>query len=199
MTATWNLAYEDLRPMSFSQGNLAASHPDQLLLSRIDQPRDPSLSGSYSYSFGYDPNSGELIRQTQPAGASVEYAYSTYGYLVDGLTGMNAYVRAAISRKVVSGGASSVWTYRQIRSASPTQNPISFTAATIVTDPFGNQTRYSFYDPFVNFGWTEGLTRWIETYRGAPIDLNGEPSGLGRLVRKVDQIYQSFDPLGFGD
>src|SRR5262245_17429412 len=157
VTATWNLVYEDLRPMIFSHGGLAASHADQLFLSRVDQPKDPSWSGSYSYSFGYDPNTGELIRQTQPAGARVEYAYSTYGYLVDGLTGMNAYVRGAISRKVVSGGISSTWTYRQIRSASPTQNPISFTAATIVTDPFGNQTRYSFYDPFATSGRTEGL------------------------------------------
>lgn len=199
VTATWNLVYENLRAMSFSQETLAASHPDQLLLSRVDEPTEPGWSGSYSYSFTYDPNTGELIRQTQPAGVSVEYAHSTYGYLLDGLSGMNVYVRAVVSRRVVSLGASSIWTYRRIYSASPTQNPLSFTAATIVLDPFGNQTRYSFYDPFVNSGRTEGLTRSIETYRGAPIDVNGNPTGPGRLVRKVDQIYQCFDPLGFGD
>lgn len=189
VTATYRLGYYDPRPLSFSEGGLSATHQDQLLLHTIDLPTEAGWGGNYSYSFDYDESTGELISQTVPTGAEIFYSYDTYSFL-EGFQGV--YTRE-VTKKCLDECDPNISTNRW--SYSRYHGNATGPSLTVVKDPFGNQTKYVFYDlsdVAGNNGWVLGLTKRVEVYRGAPLNEGGVLMYPGRIVRQFEQGYWNF-------
>ena len=193
-TAVYTLSYADPRTMSSpaTGGFPSASFADQLFLSSVTLPAQAGFTGSYTQSFTYDSATGELTQQTFPTGGNTVYTYGSYSFTLGGTStggGVSTFTREVVRKDVHAGGDTSTWTYSHLRGNS------SAPSWGIVKDSNGNQTKLLFFDQFdvtTNNFWIVGLTKEIQTYRGAPLNSGGGFIGPGRLVKDVVQSYANY-------
>jgi hypothetical protein len=171
-TATYTFIYENLRDIEWDPQDPTGfgTHTDQLLLSRIELPSDSAWNGDYAYNFDYDPDKGEMTSRTLLTGAQIGYKYQTRSYNPTPVT-PSVYLRDVVEKCLGDCNTSGAlkWTY--FRDQGNTSGP----TRTMVTDPFGNQSLFSFFDSYESSGspWLYGRTERIDHYTGSPLGASG--------------------------
>lgn len=184
----YRFSYEDPTDLTLSVAGTywSKTYQNQLLLSRIEFPGDPNIA----HTFSYDPTTGELTGRTFPTGAGISYTYGPkqFSQMYSGLSS-NAAGREVRSKSVTADGQTWTWSFYRYRGTE-----LGGPGWTTVTDPFDNQTRYVFFDLTLDYSdpnvhwWTQGMTQYVETIRGAPYQgggLVGTPDVIRRVTTRV--------------